>query len=280
MFSLVMAVFCSTSIALLLKFNNTKSGNEVILLSSNYFVASLIAIMLFFSDSNSQISVQTFLFGSMLGVMFVFSFFSFAKAVEAAGTALASVSSRLSVIISITLSIIIYKEIPNVFQAVGFVTAFITLYFFYISLTYKRVRKLEKIHYVYLLVVLVGIGFNDFLLKVFNQWRPSEEKSFFLLSIFGSAFIYTLVYSLVKKYRIEEKTIITGAILGVPNVFSSFFLIDALKQIPAIIVFPSSNISIIILTAIGAFLFWKETLNNYGKIALLIGLISIGLLSL
>ena len=280
MFSLVMAVFCSTSIALLLKFNNTKSGNEVILLSSNYFVASLIAIMLFFSDVNSQISVQTFLFGSMLGVMFVFSFFSFAKAVEAAGTALASVSSRLSVIISITLSIIIYKEIPNVFQAVGFVTAFITLYFFYISLTYKRVRKLEKIHYVYLLVVLVGIGFNDFLLKVFNQWRPSEEKSFFLLSIFGSAFIYTLVYSLVKKYRIEEKTIITGAILGVPNVFSSFFLIDALKQIPAIIVFPSSNISIIILTAIGAFLFWKETLNNYGKIALLIGLISIGLLSL
>lgn len=280
MFSLVMAVFCSTSIALLLKFNNTKSGNEVILLSSNYFVASLIAIMLFFSDSNSQISVQTFLFGSMLGVMFVFSFFSFAKAVEAAGTALASVSSRLSVIISITLSIIIYKEIPNVFQAIGFVTAFITLYFFYRSLTYKRVRKLEKIHYVYLLVVLVGIGFNDFLLKVFNQWRPSEEKSFFLLSIFGSAFIYTLVYSLVKKYRIEKKTIITGAILGVPNVFSSFFLIDALKQIPAIIVFPSSNISIIILTAIGAFLFWKETLNNYGKIALLIGLISIGLLSL
>lgn len=280
MFSLVMAVFCSTSIALLLKFNNTKSGNEVILLSSNYFVASLIAIMLFFSDVNSQISVQTFLFGSMLGVMFVFSFFSFAKAVEAAGTALASVSSRLSVIISITLSIIIYKEIPNVFQAIGFVTAFITLYFFYRSLTYKRVRKLEKIHYVYLLVVLVGIGFNDFLLKVFNQWRPSEEKSFFLLSIFGSAFIYTLVYSLVKKYRIEKKTIITGAILGVPNVFSSFFLIDALKQIPAIIVFPSSNISIIILTAIGAFLFWKETLNNYGKIALLIGLISIGLLSL
>ena len=280
MFSLVMAVFCSTSIALLLKFNNTKSGNEVILLSSNYFVASLIAILLFFSDSNSQISVQTFLFGSMLGVMFVFSFFSFAKAVEAAGTALASVSSRLSVIISITLSIIIYKEIPNVFQAVGFVTAFITLYFFYRSLTYKRVRKLEKIHYVYLLVVLVGIGFNDFLLKVFNQWRPSEEKSFFLLSIFGSAFIYTLVYSLVKKNRIEKKTIITGAILGVPNVFSSFFLIDALKQIPAIIVFPSSNISIIILTAIGAFLFWKETLNNYGKIALLIGLISIGLLSL
>ena len=280
MFSLVMAVFCSTSIALLLKFNNTKSGNEVILLSSNYFVASLIAIMLFFSDVNSQISVQTFLFGSMLGVMFVFSFFSFAKAVEAAGTALASVSSRLSVIISITLSIIIYKEIPNVFQAIGFVTAFITLYFFFRSLTYKRVRKLEKIHYVYLLVVLVGIGFNDFLLKVFNQWRPSEEKSFFLLSIFGSAFIYTLVYSLVKKNRIEKKTIITGAILGVPNVFSSFFLIDALKQIPAIIVFPSSNISIIILTAIGAFLFWKETLNNYGKIALLIGLISIGLLSL
>ena len=128
--------------------------------------------------------------------------------------------------------------------------------------------------------MLVGIGFNDFLLKVFNQWRPSEEKSFFLLSIFGSAFIYTLVYSLVKKNRIEKKTIITGAILGVPNVFSSFFLIDALKQIPAIIVFPSSNISIIILTAIGAFLFWKETLNNYGKIALLIGLISIGLLSL
>ncbi|MBZ0184302.1 MAG: hypothetical protein K8F60_17720 [Melioribacteraceae bacterium] len=280
MFSLIMAVFCSTSIALTLKFNSTKKGNEIVLLSANYLMASIISFILLISETNSQISIETLLFGSGLGLMFVTTFFSFAKAVETAGTALAAVSSRLSVLIPITLAIIIYNEIPNFFQAVGFAAAFITLYFFYRSLTHKNLKKLDAVHYLYLAVVLIGIGFNDFLMKVFNQWRPAEEKSFFLLSIFGSAFIYTASYIIFKKQKLEKRTISTGLFLGIPNVFSSFFLIDALKQIPAIIVFPSVNISIIILTAIGAFLIWKESLNAYGRVALLFGIISIGLLSL
>ncbi len=280
MIPLILSIFCSTSIALILKFNSTQKGNEIILISANYFMTFFISAILLFSETNPGISIETFLFGSFLGIMFVITFFSFAKAVEVAGTALAAVSSRLSVIIPITFSIIIYNEIPTSMQLIGFVAAFITLYFFYKSLTHKREKRIEVIQYLYLATILVGIGASDFLVKVFNQWRPETEKSFFLMSIFGSAFIYTFAYSIIKKYKVEKRTAITGLVLGVPNIFSSFFLIDALKQIPAIIVFPSINIGVIIFTAFGAFIFFKESFNNYGRIALLIGLIAIGFLSL
>ena len=68
--------------------------------------------------------------------------------------------------------------------------------------------------------------------------------------------------------------------VGVPNMFSSFFLISALTQLPAIMVYPVTNIGIIILTTILANIFWKERLNKYGLLSLLAGIAAIVLLGI
>ena len=68
--------------------------------------------------------------------------------------------------------------------------------------------------------------------------------------------------------------------MGIPNIFSSYFLIEALKTYKAVFVYPFVNMSIIVATAIIVKIFWKEYWSTYSKIALLTGLISIILLSL
>ena len=275
MIDLVFTIFCSTSIALLIRFSGTKNEKPIVLLAANYFIASIISLFyIFYFDSKFSLTVVSF--GLVLGLLFVLSFFAFTRAVSLAGTALATVSSRLSVIVPLIFSIIIFSEQPTVFQVTGMLIGLVTIWFFYLSIkSTSNSAKNDKIKYFYLLAVLIGIGINDFSMKIFQTTYSEAEKPYFLFAIFFSAFLYSLIYIKMTKISLEKNTVIKGAILGVPNVYSTFFLIGALTQLPAVLVFPLTNIGIIILTAILARLIFKERLNKYGIYSLVLGVISI-----
>ena len=96
---LLLTILCSTSIALILKYSDTKKSEPIVLIAGNYLTASLIALVLLIFSESTKFSIETLLFGIGLGLLFVLSFFAFAKAISYAGTGLATTSSRLSVII-------------------------------------------------------------------------------------------------------------------------------------------------------------------------------------
>ena len=279
MLPLFLTIISSTSIALLLKYSDTRKGNPVLLLCANYFTAAVISLILIISGEGTAYSTGTFLFGAGLGLLFFLGFFVFAMAVGTAGASLSAVSSRLSLIIPVGLSVIIFNEIPSLFQSAGIILALVTIILFYFSIRKFSSGIFIKTDYLYLILLLAAIGVNDFCFKIFQNLRPADEKNFFILIIFSFAFIYSFSYVLFKKIRIDYRTISTGLILGVPNVFSSYFMLDALNSLPAVIVFPSINIGIIVLTASAAFLIWNEKLNVYGWWAMGIGIASIVLLS-
>ena len=130
------------------------------------------------------------------------------------------------------------------------------------------------------LLVLLGVGVADFGMKIFEMSWLHSAKSFFLFSLFFSAFLFSSAIMKFKGIKFEKATFIRGAVVGVPNMFSSFFLISALTQLPAIMVYPVTNIGIIILTTILANIFWKERLNKYGLLSLLAGIAAIIFLGL
>lgn len=279
MIYIFLTILCSTSIGLILKFSDTRKGNPILLLSANYFIASLISFIFMIRENSFTFSWQTFIFGALLGILFVLAFFIFAKAVGSAGAALSSVSSRISVIIPITLSILIFNEEPNHYQLIGFFFTVVTIILFYFSVRGLNQGNLHFTDYFYLFALLAGIGINDFCMKVFQDLRPENEKALFLFSIFTFAFIYTISIILYKKIPFERKTIYTGLILGIPNIFSSYFLLAALAGVSAIVVYPVVNIGVILLTTFGAILLWKEKIGFFGFLSLLSGMVAIFLLS-
>ena len=279
MLPLFLTILCSTIITLLLKHNNEKKGNPVVLLMGNYFIAFTVCLFLLFLTSNTTYSIFTFVFGVLLAFMFVFSFFAFTKAVSVAGAALACVRARLSVVIPIIFSMLFFYEQANYVQFIGFLFTFFAFLLFYFSLKGKSATKAKIKEYAYLIFLLLGIGSNDFCMKIFEQKRPETDTPFFLFVIFFFAFLYTLAFVLLKRIRVKWDTVVLGAILGVPNIFSSFFLLGALVQLPAIIVYPVTNIGIILLTTLGAAIIWKEKFNVFGKWALIVGTTAIFLLS-
>ncbi len=279
MLPLFLTIICSTSIALILKYSDTKKGNPVLLLCGNYFTATIISLILIISEKDTTYSTATFLFGAGLGLLFFIGFFIFAIAISKAGASLSAVSSRLSVIIPVGLSVIVYSEIPSLLQSAGIILALITILLFYFSIRKFSSGSFNKTDYLYLILLLAAIGINDFCFKIFQNWRPAGEKNFFIFIIFSFAFIYSFSYVLFRKIRIDYRTILTGLVLGIPNVFSSYFMLDALNSLPAVIVYPAINIGIIVLTTFAAFLIWKEKLNVYGWWAMGFGISAIYLLS-
>jgi drug/metabolite transporter (DMT)-like permease len=275
MISLFLTIICSSSIALILKHNDEHNGDPLLLLAGNYFIAALLSFGYVITDHHASVSVETVIFGLLIAILFVASFFAFAKAVRAAGTALATVSSRLSVVVPLLFSIIVFGEDPSKYQLLGIIIAIVTILLFYFSLRTDGSQKLHYIDYFYLLAVLFGIGLNDFAMKVFQQWRPQADKSYFMMIIFSAATVYTFIVILIKNIPLNRRVLIRGGILGIPNMFSTFFILLALTQLPAIVVYPMTNIGIILLTTIGAAMIWKEKLNLYGKLALISGIISI-----
>ena len=277
---LILTILCSTSIALILKYSDTRKGEPIILLAGNYLVATSISLIILLFTNDKVFSQETLFFGLGLGLIFVFSFFAFAKAISYAGTGLATTSSRLSVIIPILLSIIIYNEVPNQFHIIGFIFTIITFILFYFSVKGNHKDGDGLLKYLFLIAVLVGIGINDFSMKVFKIWKPEQEEPFLVFFIFSSAFVYSSIYIFMKKVNIIRSTAYWGLVLGVPNVFSTIFLLGALALLPSIIVYPLINVGIIIFTTLLAFLIWKEKLNRWGILALTSGLLAILFLSL
>ncbi len=280
MIFLLLTILSSSSIALILKFGNVKKSNTAILINANYLTASVLSLIFVFYKGTLSVSLTAFLFALFLGYLFAATFFIYSKAVGLAGTALATVSARLSVVIPVLFSIILYGESPDLKMFIGFLIAIVTLYLFYLSLKKNNVNGFGKRGYLYLILLLCGIGIVDLSMKIFERNFLPDEKGTFVLVIFFAAFIYTLLKIKIQKISFESHTFKTGLLLGIPNFLSVHFLLAALSQLPAIVVFPILNIGVIIFTAVTAFLIWKEKLNNYGILALVTGILSILLLKL
>ena len=280
MIFLVLAIICSSSLALILKHGSVKKTNILLLINGNYLTASVFALIFIFYKGGFHFSLYATLFAVGLSVLFAETFVIYSKAISLAGTALATVSARLSVLIPVLFSILFFGESPNIKMIFGFVAAIITLYLFYLSLKNHGTQEGRRGKYIYLFSLLVGIGFVDFSMKIFEQNFSIDEKGTFVFLIFLFAFLYTLVRIQIDKIKFDKNTYKIGLILGLPNVLAIHFLLATLSELPAIIVFPIQNIGVIVLTAVAAYLIWKEEINLYGKIAIAVGIAAILLLKL
>ncbi len=275
MINLFLTILCSSSLAIILKVNSNHKGDTILLLAGNYFSASIISLILFLSDSNSTSPLEIIPLGIFLSLLFVGSIFAFSKSVNLSGAALATVSSRLSVFVPIILSILIYNELPDVYQIIGLLLTALTILLFYFAINNSSKDRKENNKFIYLLLILFGIGAADFFMKVFQENWGSSDKTWFLFWIFFFSFVITVYITIRKKKNINYKTILMGIVMGIPNIFSSYFLIEALKSFPAVFVFPFVNISIIIFTSLVVKIFWNEFWNKYSRLALISGIISI-----
>ena len=103
--------------------------------------------------------------------------------------------------------------------------------------------------------------------------------SLILLVPFFFAFLTGSVVLLVRgQFNFKIKELVYGVLLGVVNLYSSYFILLALKEIPGSVVFPLVNLSIVFAGTFIGVIFWKDRPEKRQWIGLALASISIFLL--
>ena len=139
---------------------------------------------------------------------------------------------------------------------------------------------MKEIKKILLLITLIISGMSDSMANIFDHLGSTSNKDTYLLVTFVTALVLALIWALVKKERINKVDIIYGLAIGIPNYFSARFLLQALSYMEAIVVYPSYSVITLISITITGFIVFKEQLSKKKIFALILIMISIGLLNI
>ena len=269
MFYLIAAVLCSAAFSSLLRFAEPRVGNRFALIAGNYTSCSLIGLL--FLIVNRSFPAEripfTVLFGALSGFMYMGTLLLLQKTISASGLVLASVFNKLGVLIPVLLALILFSELPTVYQAVGFglAVAAILLMFLGNGNRTDKGTKAGKGFLVWLLPVclLIAAGCTDSMVNLFDKYGPASGKDAYLFLNFFFALLFSLILLLVrlKKHPVKGKEYLLGMLVGIPNYFASRLVMRSLGSLPSVVVYPVYCVgTLAVITVAGIFLF-KERLS-------------------
>ncbi len=265
---LCLSLLSSVSIALLLRLFESRSANRLIIIAANYISAGALAYLL---SGKSTANAAVFIFGAVIGLFFSIAFISFSLAIKRKGIAAAVTIGRLSLAIPVLFSLLLWGEQPVLLDILSLVLIFL------IILSWEgKVGKISPL----LLALFLLFGFIDSAMKFFKLHFPAADDSFFLIIVFWSAMAWSWVYILAKRTAVKPQEVLCGLFLGIPNFFSSYFLLKALESIPAYVVFPFINTGIIILSSLFGCLLFKERLDRKKVVLITLGILAVFFLTI
>ncbi len=291
MFYLFLATLCSATIALIFKHTETSNSNRYLITSSNYFIAFSISLFIvlynnllsgvvkadsFINEFKYLLSQDTYilspyssivwgvLVGSIAGFFFFSSFIYYQKSVKDNGVGISGTFAKLGILIPMLFSIIIWKEFPETLQWIGIVLSLVSIVI--VNLSSESLEKFDVKPTLILLFVLGGMA--EFSNKIYQNYALNEYKAVFLFCIFFVAFTISTLYTFKNKARFNTKDILTGFAVGIPNLFSSYFLILSLDTVKASVAYPVFTAGSILLINLGGFVIFKEKISAKNKFAI------------
>ena len=282
MFYLVISICILSFLFVIFKLFDVLKVNTFQAIVVNYFVAAVLGFYL----SNNSVSFQEipnqpwFIGAFLLGIMFILVFNIMALTSQKNGLSVASVSSKMSVVIAIVFGVWYYEESLGFIKLLGILLALIAVYL--TSVKEKKETTVKQVSLLFPILLFFGSGAIDTSLK-FIETRFVEEGGvpLFSATIFGCAFILgmiILLYQIIRgAFRLEFKNILGGILLGVPNYFSIVYLLKALSTdgMESSTAFTLNNVGIVILSTLFGLFIFKEKLIWKNWLGIVIAIVSI-----
>ena len=280
MLYLGLAVICSVGIAVTFTYAQRARIAVFPLFAVNYTVATAGALIGSGASLHSVASPWPLLLGMVLGGLFVWCFWLFMQAVSRLGMTIPVALMRLSVVLPTVGSVLLFAESPDATQVAGMVLAFVALPLASREApTRANLRVLISVGLGWGLLLFLSYGVTDFLFKVQQEILPAVRPYELLTVVFLTCLGITATVSLLRHERITGTTAGLGLLLGTLNLFSSYFFIRALGELPGIVAYPANGIGVILLSALVAVLLWKERLPRRNILSLLLASVALLLIS-
>lgn len=279
MFYLGLCIASSTMMIFIFKWFQRFGVHTFSAILVNYLVAMACSAFSSGGIEAGHITGEPFLpLAGILGLCFVSIFSLMAYTTQKAGATVTSVSGRMSLVIPVLFGILYLGQTAGALKITGIAVALPAVIF--ASVKGRGNMDMKYFHLPFLL--FFGNGLVDLLISYSQHHYVTEEKSgLFTFCLFAAAFTTGLVYYLVtgshKNARNRIVSTLTGGIvLGFFNYLSLFSAIGALNSgMESSVFFPFNNIGIIVTTAIGSWLIFREKLSVVNWLGITLGIIAI-----
>jgi drug/metabolite transporter (DMT)-like permease len=220
----------------------------------------------------------------VMGCGFISLFNLAAYTVQKIGVAAATVAYKLSMVIPFVFSIYLYNEEATVLKIAGVAVALVAVW-----LTTRRAEKNNKQKVPWMvwampLLLFVGSGLLDAMIKYVEQAfiNPGNQNAYLITAFCVAASVgWLILFYLFStgRQKFSAKALVAGICIGVPNYFSIWCLLGALKGYAdnSSAIIPINNMGIVLFTALVAWFIFKEKLSaiNWLGIALSLGAIAL-----
>jgi drug/metabolite transporter (DMT)-like permease len=233
-------------------------SSRLSMLAANYVICALLGAIYadfnIFPTAESGIGTTAVL-GTINGFLYLASFILLQVNTEKNGVVLSSLFMKLGLLVPMLLSVIFFAEIPTPVQIVGFIIAIGAIILINLQ------SKTKGFGIGLILLTLLGGG-AEAMAKVYEHMGTAALSDTFLFYTFGIALLLCIALIIIKKERPSLRALGFGALIGIPNFFSTKFLLGALSDLPAVVVYPSSNVGTILVVTLGGILIFKERLSK------------------
>ena len=286
MIYLILSILASTLIFVIFNLLGKYKINTLQAIVANYFAAFTVGILSSEEslDINQIISKEWFYGAIFLGFLFIAIFNVMALTAQRNGLSVASVASKMSVVLPIVFGLYAYNESLSLQKSIGIVLALIAVYL----TSVKEKSNTLSLKGLWLpLLLFFGSGIIDTSIKFLETSYISKNGiPIFSATIFAIAGVIgiTIISAKVIKgnFKFDYRSVFGGIILGIVNYYSIYMLLKALQfeGFESSTIFTVNNVAIVMLSTLIGLSFFKEKLITKNWIGIGLAIISIALVTL
>ena len=246
--------------------------------SLNYGAGAVISGLLMLADPGWVWHGTTVVIGAASGVFYFVAFYFLIQALLQGGVAVTLAIVRLSVLIPILFSIVIWYETPNLPQIAGIIAVCIALPLLTLGVGRQSDLSLRGVAWL-VGALFITTGFCHLSPKAFSELAPQSQMSLYLFSLFAVSGIMGLCYIWYKPIRARPPELWWSVLLGACNVAGTWLLVLTLKFLPGTVVFPFVSAVGLVITTLVAILYWKEQVRRLAYVGIGLTLVAVVLVN-
>jgi drug/metabolite transporter (DMT)-like permease len=210
----------------------------------------------------------------LLGLLFIAVFMAIGITAQQMGVSTSMVAAKLSVVVPVVIAVFFYAETLSLFKWMGIALSLVSVWA--ISYSANGKTAANQTNWQLPLLVFIGSGCIDSLLNYLQRnYIHTYHASDVISTVFLVAFVWGIPAFLIKKEKLNVRSIYWGLLLGVPNYFSMYFLVKTLSVYNASFIFPINNIAIVLGAAIVGKIWFKEVFSIRNIAGVLLAIVSI-----
>lgn len=287
MIYLFLSIFFSTIILVIFRMYKRYGINTFQAIVFNYIIAFAVGFSIYGDEWRPEhLHEGSWIpFAFIIGALFIGLFLLMGKSSQENGIGITSVTVKMSLAIPVTMAIFLYNESIYLAKITGIIGALIGVFLITFQKKSNRKKGVPG-NVLFLIILFLGSGTLDTLLNYVEK-VASGNLSLALFSAIGFGIagvigLLVLVVALImKKQHFQWKNVLGGIVLGVPNFFSIYFLMMAVRNenLDDSITYALNNVGIVMLSFLIGIIAFKETTTPLKIVGGIVSIIAILLLT-